>query len=225
MHYHCEIIMPKTADISKSIEEILLPFSENDEENENHSGRSFWDSFVIGGRWAGAKERCTYPAALLEKFYVKMKENKITVSGLQAGKQSIEPKSQIPLVDEIWNEFFPTEAGEIVACPLFAHSNNQYDSNDLLSCDICRVDEIPEKLTCSRIIIAGPTYDDNGMEATFMLCDSMWNGVNHVDTTWDGKALSAITDWSKKLENYNKEYAEKFSPMEDWICVTVDYHS
>ena len=91
MHYHCEIIMPKTKDISKSIEEIMLPFSENNEESEDHSGHSFWDWFVIGGRWAGTKEKCTYNAESLEKFYVKLQENKVTVSGIQAGKQSLEP--------------------------------------------------------------------------------------------------------------------------------------
>jgi hypothetical protein len=224
-HYHLEIIMPRTADISKSIEEIMLPFSENEEENEDHSGHSFWDFYVIGGRWAGAKERCTYNTNALEQFYIKMQENKITVSGITCGKQSISPESQIPLVDKIWNELFPTETGEIVSCPLFAHSNNQYDSNDLLSCDISRVDEIPENLKCERVIIAGPDYSDKKFKAQHMLCESIWNGVNHVKTTWNGNVLSAISEWQERIKKYKEEYAKKHTVQPDWLCITIDYHS
>jgi hypothetical protein len=164
-HYHLEIIMPRTADISKSIEEIMLPFSENEEENEDHSGHSFWDFYVIGGRWAGAKERCTYNTNALEQF------------------------------------------------------------NALLSCDISRVDEIPENLKCARVIIAGPDYSDKKFKAQHMLCESIWNGVNHVKTTWNGNVLSAISEWQERIKEYKEEYAKKHTVQPDWLCITIDYHS
>jgi hypothetical protein len=225
MHHHCEIIMPPSANIQETIDAIMKPFSENDTDDEGHSGHAFWDWFVIGGRWAGTKETCRYDAGKMEEFYKRLAAERVTVSGFQCGKQQLEPASQIPIVDGIWNEFFPTETGEITPCPVFAHSNNQYDSNDLLSCDICRVDEISESLTAGRVIIAGPNYDDSRIEAHFMLCDDQWNGVNHMKVDWDGKVLSALTQFTEKASHYREEYAAKITPKPEWICVTVDYHS
>ena len=222
MHHHCEIIMPPTKDIGKAIESIMHPFYEGQEEP---SGNEFYDFYVIGGRFAGTKETCGFAQEKMDEFYDALKEKKVTVSGLQCGKQEIKPASQIPMVDELWNGFFPTENGEIAPCPMFAHSNNQYDSNDLLSCDICLVEEIPKTLKASRVIIAGPTYDDAGIEATFMISDDFWNGVNHVKTIWDGNVLSALEMMKEKLGGYREEYKEKIIPKSNWICITVDYHS
>lgn len=221
MHYHLEVIMPPTSDISSALEEILKPFEENNEESRNQ----FWDGYVIGGRWAGEKESCRYDAEKLEKFYIKCQEANVTVSGVQCGKPDLSPASQIPMVDKMWNELFPTEDGTIVACPIFSHSNDQYDSNDLLACDVCLVEEIPENLTASRVIVASANYDESRLEAKFMTSDSIWNGVNHEDTTWDGKVKSVLVMYNKRLEMYKEEYVEKHTPKPNWICVTVDYHS
>lgn len=213
MHSHLEIIMPKTTDISGAIASIMAPFNE------------FWDFYVIGGRWAGEKEKCRYNPEVLQRFFDVLQENNVTVSSFQAGKQTLFPSSQIPMVDKLWSEFFPTEDGTIVACPIFSHSNNQYDSNDLLACDICLVEEIPENLTASRVIVAGPNYKETGVEATFMLTDSQWNGVNHMPIAWDGNVKTALEMCKKHFENYKEEWKEKVTPKPDWICVTVDYHS
>jgi len=225
MHHHCEIIMPRTKDIGEAIKEIMKPFDENKENEEYASGSSFWDFYVIGGRWAGIKETCGYGEEKMTEFYAALKDNKITVSGFQSGKQTISPASQIPLVDKLWNDFFPTENGEITPCPMFDHSNNQYDSDDLLSCDICLVEEIPKNLTCSRVIIAGQNYNDTGLEATFMLCDSQWNGVNHMPINWGKNVKTAIEMFEKQLANYKEEYRDKVTPKPDWLCITIDYHS
>lgn len=224
MHYHCEIIMPRTKNIGEAIERIMKPFSENHDNSEDISGNEFWDFYVVGGRWAGTKEACEYDEKKIAKFYEALKDKKITVSGLQAGKQTLSPASQIPVVDKLWNNFFPTESGEITSCPKFSHSNDQYDSNDLLSCDICLVEEIPESLTCSRVIIAGFSYDDT-IEATFMLCDSQWNGVNHMPVTWNRNVKTAIKMFEKSLVNYKEEYRNRVLPQPNWLCTTVDYHS
>lgn len=222
MHHHCEIIMPRTKDIGGSLATILKPFDEN---TEDQSGSEFWDFYVVGGRFAGTKETCGYAQEKMDEFDKALTEKKITVSGIQCGKQTLEPASQIPMVDEIWNEFFPTENGEIVPCPLFSHSNNQYDSSDLISCDICLVEEIPEKLKASRVIFAGPRYDSDELEATFMICDTQWNGVNHMPINWDGKVKSAIEMMEKNSKGYTDKYQERFLPKPNWICVTIDYHS
>ena len=221
MHYHLEVIMPPTSDISAALEEILNPFDENNKESRNQ----FWDWYVIGGRWAGEKESCRYDAEKLEKFYAKCQEANVTVSGVVCGKQKLAPETQIPMVDKMWDALFPTEDGTIVACPIFSHSNNQYDSNDLLACDVCLVEEIPENLTASRVIVASANYDESRLEAKFMTSDSIWNGVNHEDTAWDGKVKSVFGMYKERLEMYKEEYVENHTPKPNWICVTVDYHS
>jgi hypothetical protein len=179
-----------------------------------------------GGRYAGSKEMCKYTEESLSLFFKDLKEHKITVSGLQCGKQEINPASQIPLVDSLWAKHFPTENGEIVPCPMFAHSNNQYDSSDLIGCDISLLEDVPKNLKCERIIIAGPKYDNSGVEATFMLCRDQWNGVNHMPIAWDGKVETAVSMFIDKLKRgYREEYAKRVTPQKDWYCVTVDYHS
>ena len=222
MHRHCEVIMPPSSDIGKDLEKIMSPFYEN---RDDCDGNEFWDFYVMGGRFAGIKETCGYNQERLDEFYKKLNENKITVSGVICGKQQINPATQIPMVDKLWNDVFPTENGEIVACPLFAHSNNQYDSNDLISCDICRVEEIPENLIASRVIIACPSYDGNEIEAKFMICDSQWNGINFMNVDWDGKVKSAIEKFLDKCDCYREDYKQKVLPKPNWICITVDYHS
>lgn len=225
MHHHCEIIMPRTKDIGSALDSIMKPFDENHDDSDDISGNEFWDFYVIGGRWAGAKEMCGYNEDKMALFYKTLKDKKITVSGLQSGKQTLQPSSQVPIVDRLWNELFPTENGEIIPCPIFDHSNNQYDSDDLLSCDICLVEEIPEELTCSRVIIAGPRYDDTGLEATFMLCDSQWNGVNHMPIKWDKNVKTAVKMFEKQLVNYKEEHKNSVIPKPNWVCITIDYHS
>jgi len=225
MHYHCEVIMPPSSNIQATLEAILDPFDENKRDDEDASGHAFWDWFVVGGRWAGSKESCRYDPSKLEQFYKDLKAAEVKVSGLRCGKQELSPASQIPMVDKMWNDLFPTENGEITPCPIFAHSQNQYDGNDLLACDICRVDEIPETLKCHRVIIAAPSHDGATTEAKFMLCDGQWNGVNHMPINWDGLAKTAVNQFIEKAATYREDYAAQITPKPDWLCVTVDYHS
>jgi hypothetical protein len=58
-----------------------------------------------------------------------------------------------------------------------------------------------------------------------MVQDSMWNGVSFVKADWDGKVLSAIEEYRKKLTIYKPGYAEKHNLQDDWLVITVDYHS
>lgn len=233
MHYHCEIVIPPTADIEGAIKSVMAKFDENaDESDEDVSTKNaFWDFWVIGGRWAGHKLMAKYDQAKIDEFCAWMTAEKITVSGVQFGKQELSPGSQIPKVDAKWNEMFPSAIP--VKCPLFRHSNDQFGKglSGSLPQDVMRVAEVPARLKCSRIIFAGPSYESESkshtgpLEATFMLAEDAWNGCNHMKVDWDGKLTTAIEKCRENFKHYKAEYAERVLPKDDWLAVTVDYHS
>lgn len=225
MHFHCEIVIPPTDDIEGTIKSVLSKFDENAEESEDHSrAYAFWDFYTIGGRWAGNKLMARYDEAKIEEFEEWMKSEKITISGLQFGKQELSPASQIPKVDAKWNEMFGTGT----PCPMFEHSNGRHET---LPDDVMRLADVPERLKASHVIFAGPDYDSDTkdftgpIEAKFMLTDSAYNGCNYMDVDWDGTFASAHAKYLKTLENSRSEYAAKFRPQPDWLVVTVDYHT
>lgn len=222
MHYHLEIIMPPTEDVEAAIAQILKPFDENgSDEDGNLNLHPFWDFWIIGGRWAGEKLKAGLDQEQLKKFYDKLKEIKITVHGVQCGKQELAPASQIPDVDAVWCEFFPESNTKV--CPLFNHYNDQYKNSDGYP-DVMTFDKMPDGLTAERVIIAAPDYEDT-LNATFMIQQESWNGVTHIKADWDGKIKTAIEWHLKRLENYEGEYKRKSTPQDDWLVVTVDYHS
>jgi hypothetical protein len=216
MHYHLEIVMPPTDDVEAAVTLILAPFDENGN-GEDYSARSaFWDYWVIGGRWGGSKLLATLGKDRVDAFYKILADAKITVSGLQFGKQTLEPSSQIDTVDMLWRDAFPDSP--VRECPLFDNYKGQYG-------DIMPLRDCPKDMTCSHIIIAGPRFRGDGVEAAYMLQDSIWNGVTYQDTTWDHKLSSAIAERSKWLESAKPDYAAARIPADDWLVVTVDYHS
>lgn len=217
MHHHLEIILPPIDRIEDAIKEIMAPFDEN---NEDECSNSFWDWYVIGGRWAGEHLRASVDPDKLSQFYDELEARKITVSGVTCGKQTLQPADQIPTVDELWREYFPDS--ELNTCPLFSNFNDQYKDNCL---DVDPLEQIPEELTASHLIIAGPNYNDTGYEAVFMIETSIWNGCNFVETTWDGKLKTGVDLHIKKLTGYADEYRKKITPQPDWLVATVDYHS
>jgi hypothetical protein len=221
MHYHLEIIMPPVDDVVAAIERGLGPFCEGNEDSRHQ----WWDWFVVGGRYAGQKFQATLDNTKLDAFYAAMRERKVTVSSLTAGKQELKPESQIPMVDALWNEYFPESNGS--PCPLFNHSNDQYKSDSLIHGDICRFADVPSGLgDLSRVIFAAPNYDGTEMEATFMVTDDIWNGVNYEKTEWDGTFSDAVAKFRVKTgTGYTEAYLERVTPKDDWLVVTVDYHS
>lgn len=239
MHYHCEIVLPPCEDVENAIASIMEPFDESPSEpNEDHDRQhAFWDWHVLGGRFAGVKAEQAYDKAKLDEFYQWCTDEKVTVSGLQCGKQELKPATQIPKVDAKWNEMFPRQDGKLVACPRFHHSNNQWAHGieGMIEGDICRVDEALH-VTCARVIFAGPSWvcgDKEGdagsytgpLKAEHMFCEDIWNGVNFVTTNWDGKLSTAIDMYRKHLERYKDEYRRVIEPHDDWQVATVDYHS
>ena len=225
MHYHCEIIMPPTDtdDVLEKVSKIMAPFNEcepdNPEEAEEWSARNgFWDYWLIGGRWSGIKAQSRIDPKRLEEFFEELQHRKVTVSGVQFGKQELSPSSQIPMVDSLWREWFP-DAG-FDACPLFKHAG------DLLNDDICSFGRAPLDMKCERVIVAGPIFrDPTVFEAVYMVEDSIWNGVTHQKTVWDGTIRQAVEQHNERLASYSDEYREKFTIRPDWTVVTIDYHS
>lgn len=227
MHYHCEVVLPAgTEDIGAALESIMAPFYEGKEEPDGTP--TFWDWYVIGGRFAGQKLIDKYDSEKIYQFYEWCDQEKLTFSGVRCGKDKLEPASQIPKVDAKWAELFQTDPSK--PCPLFEHSNNQYSSESLLDDDIAYLkDSLSTK--CSRIIFAGPSFDvttkkwTGPLEAKFMLSEEIWNGVNYEKSKWDGTVKGAVEMYAPKLEHYREEYADLVRPTDESICVTVDYHS
>lgn len=85
--------------------------------------------------------------------------------------------------------------------------------------------DVSKSLQCGHVIVAGENFNGEGLEARFMVRDRVWNGVTHQKTAWDGTLGSALAENLEKLKNYKEEYAAKYTPNDDWLVVTVDYHS
>lgn len=220
-HYHAEILLPPTVtDTQNAIAEIMQPF---DEDVEERGGDEFWDFWVIGGRFSGEKNLAKYDQAALKAFYDVLTERKVTVSSVRGGKQELKPADQIPMVDELWSRHFPEYIGK--SCPLFKHSNDQYDSESLLDGDIMDFADVPPTLEMSRVIIGGLSHDKTRFEAKQMLISEFWNGCSHQKAEWDGKFGSAMSILAKDREIYGEEFRDAITPVKGWKVVTVDYHS
>jgi hypothetical protein len=216
MHYHLEIVMPPTDDIEAAIMEILAPFDENCENQDIASKHAFWDWYRIGGRWSGAKLEALLGEQRIADFRAALQEANITVSGVQAGKPTLSPADQRDKVDAMWNAMFPDSP--VKTCPLFDHYKGDFG-------DAMPLGECPEGLACSHLIVAASDWRDEKIEAVFMIQESVWNGVNYVETKWDGTLASGVAMCAEKFKHYKAEYAEKRTPRPDWLVVTVDYHS
>lgn len=217
MHRHCEIIMPPTKNIEKAVKEVLAKFNEDQGDNEDgYEKYGFWDWYVIGGRWSGNKLEQSLDRAKMEAFRAELIEKGVTVSGLQWGKQELQPASQIPMVDALWRERFPESP--LKTCPLFKHSG------ELLAGDVMKFADVPRTIEAARIIFAGEESGE-GLEATYMVEDSYYNGVCWHDSKWDGTLGDALSMFEEHHKNYKAEYREQITPKADWLVVTVDYHS
>lgn len=233
-HYHLEIVMPPTEDIEAAVESIMAPYDENpSDSNEDHDTRhAFWDCYVIGGRFAGNKLMAGLDKQKIDEFYAWLQSENVTVSGFTCGKQELNPPSQRKKVDAKWNEMFPSPSGSAVACPIFNHSNDQYgrDGRGTIDGDVCELGAAMH-VECSRVIFAGSSYDHKSkdgtgpLKAAFMLADTAWNGVNHMPVAWDGTIGHAREQFSKRLVHSSDDYRKAVEPHDDWITVTVDYHS
>ena len=212
MHYHCEIVLPPTEDVETAVTQVMEQFDENSAE----SSRGFWDYWTIGGRWSGDKYTSHLDQKRLEKFHKELNERKVTISGVVCGKEELSPAEQIPVVDELWQKYFPG-AGP---CQLFKHSGER------LPGDIMKLGEIDaSRITCHRVIFAKPQFEAHGVEAGFMVAQDIWNGCNYERTAWDCTLKHALELHAEDIERCSDAWKLKVSPQPDWLVVTVDYHS
>lgn len=223
MHYVLEVIMPPVKDVKEALDQVMDQFCEDGNAN------GWWDWWVIGGRWAGTKEMDGFDGGRLTEFKDELEKMKVTVSGIQCGKPTLEPKSQQAKVDKLWRKFFPEAKNK--KCLLFSHSGDQYSSEEWSPGDVMELGKVSSESTASRVIIAGPDEyadkegDQGKMRAQFMLSQDIWNGTNHEETTWGGNVLEAVEKYKDRLKGYKEDYREAKTPKDDWIVVTVDYHS
>jgi len=219
MHYHSEIIMPPTSDIESAVKTALDPFSQHEESEERHP-MAFWDWYKIGGRWHGQKIISKLPEADVESFYAELREKNITVAGLRAGKDEINPPDQIPTVEAIWQKHFKDTPFE--TCPFFKHGADQYEDSTTFPGNVMPISECLDVNGIHRVIIT-----DTEGTISFMCNDQMWNGVNHEQTTWDGTIGHAVEMHKENIARYKPEsrYVAMNKVSDDWIAVTVDYHS
>lgn len=224
-HYILELIIPPTNAAQPAIEEVLKPFDENYEDEEGwRNPHSFWDFYVIGGRWSGHHLESSIDKDQKKKFFDELEQRKVTVSGLRMGKQELQPADQIPMVDALWRQYFPES--ELKVCPFFKHFGDQYAHSCM---DIDMLGNVPlDKIKCSRMIIAGPHWnDDSKLEAKWMIEESIWNGCNYQDTGWDGLVSTGLEMQRAYLEMQQRkeDYLKKHIPTDDWLIATIDYHS
>lgn len=218
MHHHLEVIIPPTNNVEESLNQVLERFNEEYKDEEGYITRSaFYDYYVLGGRWSGCKIEHLLGKDKIDKFTELLVKEKITVSGVVFGKETLKPESQIDKVNKLWNKFFPNSP--VKECPLFDNYKNDYG-------DVLPLGELPKTLTASRVIIAKQHWEDpTKIEAEFMYATDLWNGVTFQDTNWNGNVKEALNEYTKKLKNMSEEFVKKNTPQDNWICVTVDYHS
>ena len=214
MHCHMELIMPNVENVEAEVEKILAPFTEEDEDGD-YSQHGFYDWYVIGGRFSGAKLEALLGKEEIESFCKVLKDEGITVSGLQRGKPTLSPADQADKVNTLWNATFPESP--VKECPLFDNYNESF-------LDIALLKDLPKNLSAYRVLFAGEGYDGE-LEGRGMYQEKFWNGMNYETTEWDGLVSSAIEKYLESLKFLTDKKKKKRVPTDDWICVTVDYHS
>jgi len=203
--------MPPTDDVKGSLAKLLQEFYEGyEDEDGNTNNHAFYDFYEIGGRWSGNKLIAKLGKKNITKFRKALVAKKFTVSGLVWGKEQLKPESQIPMVDALWNKFFPESPVKV--CPLFQHYKGDYG-------DVMPISDIPKTLKAHMVLVASPEFT-----CEFRVEKHVWNGTNIQDTSWNGNVLKALEMYRKKIQTYNQDWVQKNTPKDNWLCVTVDYH-
>jgi hypothetical protein len=214
-HYVAEVVIPPDVEIKAAIEQVMDYFREEDDDG-NKGDADWWDFWIIGGRFAGHKWECQLDQSKIGDFYQVLKDRKVTVSGVTCGKQSLEPASQIPMVDALWREWFPGMGDK---CLLFSHSWDQYGKEGIHPADVCKVSEVHESVTAARVILADYGYSDKTiLRASHMLVAEFWNGCDWQKTDFDGNVRRGI-------ERMRVNHRGERQDIDDWRVVTVDYHN
>jgi hypothetical protein len=203
MHSHLEIILPPQPDggVEKAVEKIMQSFV-----YEEGGTADWWDYWRIGGRWSGQHLISRVTPKALSDFSQVLADRKVTVSGVQFGKPTLQPSSQIPEVDRLWRRLVPNGGDE---CPLFDHAHSIQD--------ICTINQLGRHLEADRLIIC-----DGILRVARMVCAELYNGREVQKTTWDGYVLPFLED---QVTTPPHSYPPPIAVTPEWIAVTVDYHN
>ncbi len=200
MHFHVELIMPPTPliEVDKRVGRVLSPL-------QRMPGKYDWlyAWYRIGGRFAGDKLYLRLDPERLRQFRQELYSDAFTkgtdFEQIGLGLWSVD---DIPKVDALWRKWFPEdEVGKYPGSP-------DYPAGDQ---DICRVDQIPDKLTAYAVVVA------NEDKVIFLRRADIYDSTKHEfqDTGFDGSVLTALRECR----------AEGFEPPPDWLVVTLDCHN
>jgi hypothetical protein len=226
MHAIAEVVIPPTGDVRVAVGQVMDYFrGDPDEEGGERPSADWWDFWVVGGRFSGHKIETRIGREKLAAFHNLLNERKVTVSGLRCGKPDLSPATQIPEIDALWRQWFPGMGDK---CLLFNHARSQYGDDGIAPDDVCTVAEIPDGLTCERLILAKPHWDDpTRLEAGEMLVTEFWNRCTHQKTDFGGDVKEGLRSMVERINRvYRPGYFEETYPGFDrWRVVTVDYHN
>lgn len=214
MHYHLEIIMPpcSPSEIEARVSEIMAPWEEGGKDEYGDEQRhGFWDWYEIGGRYTGSHRRASFDPEKLSVFYDAIRDAGVQIKGLVLGKEELATDADRAKVESLWREFFPDDE---IGCQDF----KDYDGADV---DYRTVEAIGKHLSAYRVIVADwhEWKEERNLRAKRMLTKEIWNGVEHQDAKWTGSVPDLISE-VRSVDNWRS-----VDIGDDWLCVTVDYHS
>ncbi len=114
-------------------------------------------------------------------------------------------------------------------CIIFSHAWSQYEREQINPADICTVAELPDNYSCERLLVACHTVgDDKNPTCLYpvrMLAASIWNGVEHQDTSFKGNVKAAVEQMRTEQREGKGRGTGRQEIGDDWLCVTIDYHN
>ena len=67
--------------------------------------------------------------------------------------------------------------------------------------------------------------DEERIRLKTMVQTKIWNGVNFLNTDWNGEIQTALDSHKKDVSLLREDVQNKLTPNDDWLVITVDYHS
>ena len=205
MHFSVEVVIPPVDDIDDTINR-LMSSCESDFDNGERPWFDFWRK---GGRFSGNKLLASLSRAKLREFEAELNALAVSVSCVQCGKPELNPETQIETVNKLWQEYFPGTSRD---CPYFHH----FDSSGYG--DVCLVKEVPERLTCSRLIVAKP--DKNNLEYVqpVIMLEEEEDSLNPF--SFDGNVKKALD----LIRERDSARGHSLGLDDNWVVVTLDCH-
>lgn len=213
MHYHAEVWVPKVEWAVDLVGRLMELYSENNEDSRH----SFWDWYVIGGRWSGEHTQWVlkkrYPEQY-EKFWKEFEKNEL---GWVSKTKS--EASQKARAVELFKKTFPKWKGPLIVGRDIYHKEGMSD-------DIMEATKIEWDLfSCATMILpidSSDCQEDFKKEAEtdpYHLGRRIGPRHNlYLSEIWNGSVFQ------KTAEDFKKIIVDRgFDKWGYWV--TVDYHS